>query len=142
MLAKKPARIDGISTILLQVSRMKRSMKFYRNGLGIRFDPKQCDDSCAYTKVGQTGFLLHTDYDPSLKQSRRGAGIAVHFSVPDVDAYWSALKKRGVPLKEKPENHPWGREFSVLDPDGYEIEILGPLPKGAKVKANSAEACG
>lgn len=46
-----------------------------------------------------------------------------------------------MPLKEKPENHPWGREFSVVDPDGYEIEILGPLPKRAKVKMSRRQAC-
>lgn len=137
----KRACITGISAILLQVRDLKRSLKFYRAGLGIRFDPKHGDATCAYARVGKTGFLLHVDYDPSLKKAHRGAGIAVHFSVKDVDAYWKVLKGRGVKLRGKPANHPWGREFSVVDPDGYEIEILGPLPRGAKAEAYSEEGC-
>ena len=122
-----PARtftIESLSTITLQVANLKRSLAFYRDGLGLDF--ADASQRSAQALVGDVCLLLHEDFDPTLKDKPRGAGIDLHFSVADVDACFEALSKSGLRPENPPEDHPWGREFAIKDPDGYEIEFIGP----------------
>ena len=113
--------ISAFNTITLQVSDLGRSLVFYTNLLGLEFPDRS--QRAASTVVGGVRLLLHEDFDPSLKGERRGAGVGLHFAVKDVDALHRNLQKRGL-MADLPETHPWGREFSVRDPDGYEIEFI------------------
>ena len=115
--------ITGFETITLQVADLGRSLLFYTNFLGLEFSERSQKSASAL--VGGVRLLLHEDFDPSLKGERRGAGIGIHFSVKDVDALHRELQKRGL-MVDLPETHPWGREFSLKDPDGYEIEFISP----------------
>ena len=115
--------ITGFETITLQVADLGRSLLFYTNFLGLEFSDRSQRSASAL--VGGVRLLLHEDFDPSLKGERRGAGVGVHFSVKDVDALHRDLQKRGL-MVDLPETHPWGREFSLKDPDGYEIEFISP----------------
>jgi len=121
-----PRRVDEI---LIQVSDVRRSVKFYREGLGIPLKPTGYGDESFQADLGGVRFLIHPDFDRSLGRRRRGAGIHVHLWVPDADSYHVRLRKRGVTVIEPPENRPWGRHLVVVDPDGYRIEILGPVKK-------------
>ena len=121
----KASMIKGFDTVTLQVASVERALLFYRDALGIEFSRRS--DRAADALVGGVRLLLHEDFDPSLKTERRGAGVGLHLSVLDVDACFEALRERGVVAEEEPENHPWGREFTVRDPDGYEIEFIGPV---------------
>lgn len=57
--------------------------------------------------------------------------IEVHFEVRDVDAVYDSLQRKGVKFDEKPANMPWGtRMASFKDPEGYMVEIIGPLKDG------------
>ncbi len=61
--------------------------------------------------------------------------IELHFEVNDVDEVYSALQRKGVKFEEKPVNRPWGnRMTSFHDPEGYTVEIIGPLKQGEPVK--------
>ncbi len=118
-----------IDEILIQVSNMERSLKFYRDGLGILFEPTRYGDDSFEAKVGQVRILLHPDFDDSIKESRRGAGILIHLWSPNVDAYCEDMRQRGMVIADETKDRPWGRHFSVVDPDGYSIHILGPLQR-------------
>lgn len=118
--------VQRIEEILIQVSNIERSLRFYRDGLGIPFQPTHYGDDSYEAKVGEVRFLLHPDFDDSLDRAQRGAGIFIHLWVPDVDAYRHEIQKRRVQILEEPEDRPWGRHMSVMDPDGYRIDILGP----------------
>ena len=117
------ARILSFETITLQVSDLGRSLLFYTNILGLKF-PERSQHS-ASTLIGGIRLLLHEDFDPSLKGTRRGAGVGLHFAVDDIDAFHRELQNRGLAV-DLPQTHPWGREFSLVDPDGYEIEFISP----------------
>ncbi len=123
-----PQRVDEI---LIQVSDVRRSVKFYRYGLGIPLKATKYGDNSFEARVGSVRFVIHPDFDRSLRNSRRGrgAGMHVHFWVPDADAYHTRLRERRVKVVEAPEDRPWGRHLAVIDPDGYRIEILGPVKK-------------
>jgi hypothetical protein len=58
--------------------------------------------------------------------------------VPDVDAFCERVKATGTriynfdsnTLITEPISRPWGvREFGVVDPDGYRLYFLTPLPQ-------------
>ena len=52
----------------------------------------------------------------------------LHLEVNDVDEVYQSLQRRGVKFEEKPANRPWGtRMASFRDPEGYTVEIVGPL---------------
>src|SRR5438128_1383377 len=122
--------VQRIAEILIQVSDPERSLRFYRDGLGLLFAPTSYGDGSFETKVGEVRVLLHPDFDDSLRSLKRGAGVLIHLWVPDADAYFAQVRSRGVAVLDEPEDRPWGRHFSVVDPDGYRIDVLGPL-KGA-----------
>ncbi|MBI3286517.1 MAG: VOC family protein [Chloroflexi bacterium] len=124
--------VQRVDEILIQVSDVQRSLKFYRDGLGIALKATAYGDDSFEANVGGVRFLIHPDFDGSLKNVHRGAGIHIHFWVPDADVYYALLRKRGIQVIEPPENRPWGRHLAVVDPDGYRIEILGPVKKAKR----------
>ena len=124
---KTKLTIQRIDEILIQVSDVTRSLRFCRDGLKIPFEPSPYGDDSYQARVGDVTLLLHPDFDDSLKNTKRGAGILIHPWVPDADAYCDELRRSGIPIATQPVDRPWGRHFTVVDPDGYEIHILGPL---------------
>ncbi len=58
----------------------------------------------------------------------------LHLEVGDVDDTYSRLQAKGVKFEEKPSNHPWGtRSAGFRDPEGYTVELVGPLKEGEPV---------
>ena len=86
--------IKGFETITLQVADLGRSLLFYTNFLGLEFSDRS--QKSASTLVGSVRLLLHEDFDPTLKSTRRGGGVGLHFAVADVDALHRNLQKRGL----------------------------------------------
>jgi len=131
-----PQKVDEI---LIQVSDVRRSVNFYRDGLGIALKATKYGDNSFEANVGGVRFLVHPDFDQSLKNTRRGAGIHVHFRVPDADTYYAKLRERGIEVIEPPRDQPWGRHLAVTDPDGYKIEILGSVRKTKRPAGRSLQ---
>ncbi len=124
-------QVQRIEEILILVSDMERSLYFYRDGLGIPFTPTNYGDGSWDVKIGEARIVLHPDWDDSLRNARRGVGIFIHLWVPDIDAYCEQIRQHGIAVDEDPEDRPWGRHAAVIDPDGYRIEILGPVRDSA-----------
>ena len=60
----------------------------------------------------------------------------LHLEVNDVDEVYESLQRRGIKFEEKPVNRPWGtRMASFRDPEGYTVEIVGPLKNDVKSSA-------
>jgi catechol 2,3-dioxygenase-like lactoylglutathione lyase family enzyme len=58
----------------------------------------------------------------------RDHALEIHFDVPDVDAAYQSLAARGVEFEDPPANRPWGARMAAFrDPEGYALEIVGPL---------------
>jgi predicted enzyme related to lactoylglutathione lyase len=46
----------------------------------------------------------------------------------DIDALARRIRERGGTLAEEPKDEPWGgRDFAVVDPDGFKITIASGL---------------
>ena len=66
--------------------------------------------------------LLHRDFSAATGRSKRAVGVHLHLSVDDADGFHALLRRHGIEAASEPIDRPWGREFEVVDPDGYRIE--------------------
>ena len=128
--------IGRFTTITLQVADVERSVRFYRDALGLPFDAETSGNAMG-AAVGEVFLLLHKDFEPGLEGKERGVGVELHFGVADADAYRAELRARGVAAHEEPQDQPRGRVFSVTDPDGYAIEFVAPLQASRHQAASS-----
>ena len=120
-------KVSGVHSVFLVVSDLPRSVSYYTNILGAEASQH---GNLATFHIGDVQLLLHAEGE-NLKPPagyRRGAGVALHFRVKDIDSHWNRLKGLGIPIAEEPANQPYGmREFGLRDPDGYEVEFVEPL---------------
>ncbi len=115
--------VEKISAITLQVADMGRSVRFYRDVLGMEllYGGEGAGFSSLRAKDAQYPIL-------NLERGRPAIGWGrMIFYVADVDAFWIYLKERGFD-PERPRDASWGeRYFHMSDPDGHELSFARPL---------------
>ncbi len=109
-----------IGAVILLVSDMKRSTKFYRDTLGMKLK-KQSKD---WTEFSEGGTVLALHPASKKKKIRNNNGMLVGFSVSDFDDVVSNLKRKKVKFFKKPKDEPFGKHAIVQDPDGHLISIV------------------
>jgi catechol 2,3-dioxygenase-like lactoylglutathione lyase family enzyme len=131
------------------VSNLEHSLEFYRNVIGMEFERRfevqgpgvstmSVSDAhlkIAFVSLGEFRLELIEYVSPPGKQldmATNNVGSAhIAFSTADVDKTYEELKAKGVrfkgaPARSKPDRP---RVAYFLDPDGYTLEIVGPLPE-------------
>lgn len=110
---------NRIGAVILLVSDMKRSTRFYRDILGMELK-EQSKDWTEFSKRG-TVLALH----PSKKKRiKRNNSMLVGFSVSDFDDVVNGLKKKKVKFYKKPREESFGKHTIIQDPDGHLISIV------------------
>jgi lactoylglutathione lyase len=119
---------DRVGVVILLVSNMEKSVKFYRDTLGLPIKTKSKDWTEFFNN--DTVMALH----PAKKKSniKTGSGMLVGFEVGDLEATVKKLKEKKVKFFKKPKEEPFGKHAIVKDPDGHLISI-------AEIKEKSAE---
>jgi lactoylglutathione lyase len=119
---------DRVGVVILLVSNMEKSVKFYRDTLGLPIKTKSKDWTEFFNN--DTVMALH----PAKKKSniKTGSGMLVGFEVGDLEATVKKLKEKKVRFFKKPKEEPFGKHAIVKDPDGHLISI-------AEIKEKSAE---
>ena len=119
---------DRIGDVILLVSNMEKSVKFYRDTLGLPIKTKSKDWTEFFNN--DTVMALH----PAKKKSniKTGSGMLVGFEVGELEATVKKLKEKKVKFFKKPKKEPFGKHAIVKDPDGHLISI-------AEIKEKSAE---
>jgi catechol 2,3-dioxygenase-like lactoylglutathione lyase family enzyme len=119
---------DRIGAVILLVSNMEKSVKFYRDTLGLPIKTKSKDWTEFFNN--DTVMALH----PAKKKSniKTGSGMLVGFEVGELEATVKKLKEKKVKFFKKPKEEPFGKHAIVKDPDGHLISI-------AEIKEKSAE---
>jgi uncharacterized glyoxalase superfamily protein PhnB len=109
------------SVVILHVSDLAASVKFYKEILGFTDDFKH--DHYVGLKIGEAPIHL-TD----MKSSRGPIGMGtVYFFCDEVDSYYAQIKAKGADLQGEPENQFYGmRDFIVADPDGNHLAFGCP----------------
>ncbi len=119
---------NKVGAVILLVSNMEKSIKFYRDTLGIPLKSKS-KEWTEFVKDG-TVIALH----PAKKKSMLGSGtgMLVGFMVSDMDAVVKELKSKRVKFFKTPREESFGKHAIIEDPDGHLISI-------AEIKSTSTE---
>ena len=105
-------------------------LRLYKDILGLPV----AEENQNFVMFDTTGSRLAFHRLPKGHQLNRPT-VEIHFEVNDVDTVYSSLQTRGVKFEERPENKPWGtRAASFKDPEGFTVELIGPLKEGESAK--------
>jgi catechol 2,3-dioxygenase-like lactoylglutathione lyase family enzyme len=107
---------------MIYVRDVRRALDFYVDGLGLAI-VETYDGGYARLKFpdGDATLALHA---AEQAHGVEAEGIRLYFEVEDLDACCERLEQRGVALKQKPADMPWGWRHAYLDdPDGHEISL-------------------
>lgn len=118
---------DKVGAVILLVSNMEKSVKFYRDTLGLKIKTKSKDWTEFFNN--DTVLALH----PAKKKGslKTGSGMLVGFEVSDLDSTVKALKGKKVKFFKKPKEEPFGKHAIIQDPDGHLISIAEIKEKAA-----------
>jgi lactoylglutathione lyase len=110
-----------VGAVILLVSNMEKSIKFYNEILELPIKTKSKDWTEFFNK--DTVLALH----PAPKKKKRilkvGSGTLVGFEVSDLNSTIEKLKQKRVKFFKKPKEEPFGKHAIVQDPDGHLISI-------------------
>jgi uncharacterized glyoxalase superfamily protein PhnB len=141
------------NSVHLTVADPKRSIRFYVEKLG--FELRECwpdakkpmwaslaldgqvvmlgapPDAAKLAEMGATkAEVRHARKTAkAFKKHRHGVGVALYLAVPDVDAHHRAVRKKRVEVLLEPKTWFYGiRDFTLADPDGYQLVFFMPAP--------------
>ena len=112
-----------VGAVILLVSDMKRSIKFYEDTLGLTLKSKS-KDWTEFFKDG-TVLALHPGSKKLRPKSKKPKiGVLVAFRVISMDEAYKELKRKRVKFMKEPKEEDFGKHAVILDPDGYMISII------------------
>jgi uncharacterized glyoxalase superfamily protein PhnB len=110
------------------VNDLQKSLAFYRDVLGFtekdRFERDGALHGVELVAGAVSVFLAQDDWQKGHDRVK-GQGFRIYCdTVQNVDALARRIRERGGTLAEEPKEQPWGgRDFAVVDPDGFKITI-------------------
>lgn len=118
----------------LTVTDMKRSVRFYEEALGFRptFVIPGPDGQPVFTSLSQGDAavmlaLPRTEDPVPIAPGSLGAGVNLYVTVTgddDIDALFERAWNAGAKVVTEPTDQFWGdRDWTVADPDGYQITV-------------------
>jgi predicted enzyme related to lactoylglutathione lyase len=112
--------VSRLNVVYLYVSKMERSLGFYRDLLGI---PLEGDVDWQEASVGGTRFALHLAHEGIGRLS--SGSVHVNLEVADLETATERLRAAGVAVEETMRDD-WGAAARITDPDGYELYLFQP----------------
>ena len=108
-----------IGAVILLVSDMNRSVKFYRDVLKMPLKEKSKD----WVEFSDRGTVIAL-HPAKKKRFPKNNSMLVGFSVSDFDDVCNGLKSKRVKFFKKPKQEPFGKHAIIQDPDGHLISIM------------------
>jgi lactoylglutathione lyase len=125
-------RLNKLSYLTLWAVHFDEVKKLYKDTLGLPVAQENENFIMFDTKGSRVAFHRLTKAPPLSRST-----VEVHLEVNDVDEVYSSLKSKGVKFDDPPANRPWGtRSAGFKDPEGYVVEIVGPLKPGEPAKGD------
>lgn len=116
-----------LGAVILLVSDMDKSMKFYRDVLELPVK----NTSAEWVEFFSSGTVLALH--PSRNKIRtKNSGVLVGFMVSDLESVAQKLKDKNVEFFKKPKEESFGKHAIIVDPDGHLISI-------AEISSKSSE---
>ena len=123
-------RLTKLPYVTLWTVKFEEVLRLYRDTLGLPI----AEENENFVMFDTAGSRLAFHKLPKGSKLDRQT-VEIHFEVNDVDTVYSSLQTKGVKFDEKPENKPWGtRAASFKDPEGFTVEIIGPLKEADPAK--------
>jgi catechol 2,3-dioxygenase-like lactoylglutathione lyase family enzyme len=117
-------RLEGLT---LRVESVRRSIEFYRDGLGFAVEIDKAPHFAMIRVGGPAGGTIGLlQMDPADQRSSspaQRAGIHIELTTDHLDELYELLKARGIAFFEPPHEEPWERSMRAYDPDGYTVEF-------------------
>ena len=109
----------------LLVSDIDRSIEFYTSELGFEVEFRYED---FYAGINKEGFSIHLKSgDPCADERERkkeNEDLDIVFSVHDINDLYHELLNKKVHILQPLCDRPYGKEFYIIDPDGYILAFL------------------
>lgn len=116
-----------LGAVILLVSDMDKSMKFYRDVLELPVK----NTSAEWVEFFSSGTVLALH--PSKNKTRtKNSGVLVGFMVSNLESVAQKLKDKNVEFFKKPKEESFGMHAIIVDPDGHLISI-------AEISSKSSE---
>jgi lactoylglutathione lyase len=123
--APSPGAVTGVHHILLAVSDLDQSIRFYRDVLGMRLERRMLH--FAMLEAGGFGVVLSTrPWDFEKKGAPKGIGMIPHFTTPNMGDFAARMKRFAIPWLRQPVRESYGIEAFITDPDGYQWAVVAP----------------
>jgi uncharacterized glyoxalase superfamily protein PhnB len=119
-----------VTALLLAYTDVSDARDFFVTSLGFAEEWCVRDDGGAITRshvrLGDTLLMLDQPGAHGVKSPRDVGGVThmIVISVGDVDAHWRQAKASGLDLGAPPVDRPWGREYEVVDAEGYVFTFI------------------
>jgi len=125
-------RLSKLSYLTLWAVNFDQVKKLYKYTLGLPVADENENFIMFDTKGSRLAFHRLTKAQPLSRST-----VEIHLEVHDVDEVYSSLRSKGLKFDDPPTNRPWGtRSAGFKDPEGYVVEIVGPLKAGESTKGN------
>lgn len=112
-----------ISAVWIYVRDMERSIRFYRDVLGLPLETDERDPQWAEAALpGGIRFAMHAAHPGAEPQP---GTITVDFAIDDVDDAAARLRAAGVRVGDI-LREAWGSTITAYDPDGYRVSLFQP----------------
>jgi lactoylglutathione lyase len=109
-----------VGAIILLTTNMKKSIKFYKDTLGLPIKTKSAD----WTEFFSDGTVLALHPAKKKYKLRAGPNMLIGFMVNDLDDFIKQLKRKKVKFFKKPKEESFGKHAIIVDPDGHLISIV------------------
>lgn len=120
---EKTGRITRVWLVMVPVSDMGRSLKFYNETLGLQVALESREFN--HAEVGPDEPLAKIGLHATGKQSTEIRRSGVVLDTDDIYALHQRLKEHGVVFTLEPTKMPWGGIVAdFLDPDNNELEVV------------------
>jgi predicted enzyme related to lactoylglutathione lyase len=113
--------------VSIQVRNLERSKLFYHDLLGLKFEPDPPPHAVVFDRGKGATFTIRKPLIDLDSVTSLGAGVALWFTTPDIEALHQNLMAASVKILQKPQPFQFGKMMMVVtDPDGYTITIYQP----------------
>jgi predicted enzyme related to lactoylglutathione lyase len=116
---------NRIGAVILLVSDMKKSLKFYKDTLGMELK-KESEDWIEFVKHGTTVLALHPTKKRKMTKTN---SMLVGFNVSNLESVCSELEKKEVKFYKKLTEKTFGKHALIKHPDGHLISLTEIISK-------------
>ena len=119
----------NLSLLVLRTANLDAALKFYQ-ALGLVFVEEKHGSGPTHFACETAGMVIEIyPGDPgTAPNTKSGGATMLGFNVASLDVTLDNLKQIEITPQSPPKESSWGKQCSVLDPDGRSVNLSEPKP--------------